>query len=274
MSTLVLLPAPVLPVLLAVHKVDHQETQKVETHLHQQELSVFARLQRMGGRANDASFGITETAALKELIARGIVRRVGRFEVEVAPAGESVREANKPQSGSEVRSTNAPAERVPQDPAVNGDPPGQASVQQRPERITATTSVRKLSYRKLERLRPDRIRGLAARIVERLEVQGPEIRVRTLERLLHAERFPEWADALALLTAKRSITTSGRLITLADPMAAEKLPDPYPQQKVRRKRRRRPRTEWFEARLRRAEELGVPVNDIIELDRGGPRLLG
>jgi hypothetical protein len=229
--------------------------------------AVILRLKGMGGRTNEASFGGVELGSLHRLIDRGIVRRMGRFEIEIAPQAEPVHNVNAA-TGCEPTSPEV----VPE--SSRNQMPDVLPARIQPKGVSGSTTarVRRVSYRKLGYSSEDRIRALAARIIDRLEVAGPEMRVRTLARALHAERFPEWPEALTLLTTRKAVVISGASITLVDHLAGGKLPDPYPQERVKRKRLRRPRTTWFEERLRRAEESRVPINEIIEQDRLGQQV--
>jgi hypothetical protein len=132
-------------------------------------------------------------------------------------------------------------------------------------------TTRKAAYSPLTGMFRDRVRQMAARIVQRLQMNGehdeyrPACSVHTLKRGLHATRYrDEFPAALALLLERNAVRLEDGIVTLLYMAANEHLPDPFDprgrkqveeEKRSKRDRRgRRPRTSWFEELLRRQEQ--------------------
>ena len=127
-----------------------------------------------------------------------------------------------------------------------------------PQPKTTHVHIRKARFRPLQGPLHDRVREMAGRVVNWMQIFGgcshSGVRIctqRTLARGLHAARFPaEWVAALSLLAQRGSITVVGSTVTLTDPLANLTLPSPYPIEPEPRKRRKRPLSEWVKNKIR------------------------
>jgi hypothetical protein len=133
---------------------------------------------------------------------------------------------------------------------------------------------RNLSRREFSHLSP--VGQLAAQIIDRLDCLGSQTTKRTLERSMSAHKLPLWQQAWKMLLAWKCIqlTAGGRrqqIVTLVDlPAWAE------PKTAVKKRRRKRPPTEWFKQRLpeflERDGYAEKTVSAAEEVEYGGPRL--
>jgi hypothetical protein len=113
------------------------------------------------------------------------------------------------------------------------------------------------------------VKQVASRIVEFLSHAGP-VKNEVLYNALHAYKLRAkyfgrdlWLEALKYLG--RSIRIKDGMTELVNEMVSEKLPSPYPKEKVPRKRK--PRTAWFQDVVARAEAAGLPIREQMEIDR-------
>jgi len=115
----------------------------------------------------------------------------------------------------------------------------------------------------------DRSKAIAGRIFEFLAWAGPQTK-RQIERRLHSCRYPEWKDAWEHLLWEGAISVEDGQVKIMDAFADERRRLPHPYAKVpepKKKRRKRPQSEWFRNVYRRSEEEGKAISDILEEDR-------
>jgi hypothetical protein len=225
---------------------------------------VLQAIERLGGRER----GINELSVLyacpkvvsvyetiRQLVASGVLKRLGLYAVQIVKEGP----------------LNVAHPIEPKPPLVQ-----KADVTENPEReptpetkLNATHRVRRA---RSKRLGSDRMRELAARVIDLLAHQCRQreaMPYRTLCRRLSAHRYAEWHAAIDWLTDNGAIRITGGKVEFLDATAKERLelPDTFPAKPRTRPKRRRSRSEWFDALYRRAAETGTPIRALIEQDR-------
>jgi hypothetical protein len=100
-------------------------------------------------------------------------------------------------------------------------------------------------------IQPDHLREMAVRILEFVRASGGTISLRELKRKMNAYRYPGlWEQGFARVRKGGQLSVLGRksvFTLLKRPM--ELRADPVPRRKKRRRRARRPQTDWFKQRL-------------------------
>jgi hypothetical protein len=137
----------------------------------------------------------------------------------------------------------------------------------KPTRDATPRKPRKATYSALVGLWPDRVRQLAGRIIHWVHTNcehdseyQPRCSVRALERGLHANRHPEWSEAVSSLIKRKAVAINAGMLTVTDLLVAEKLPDPFDptgrkakddEKRAKRKSRpKRPLSEWVKQKIR------------------------
>jgi hypothetical protein len=140
---------------------------------------------------------------LKQLVEQGHLESVGSFGVRISPNP-----------------------RTPQ--------PAPVRIPDKPTPLIGTRKPRRASYGRLQGPSSDRIKQMAARILDWLLTNGdndeefkPTSTVRALKRALHAYRLPEFLPAMDLLQQRQAIALAGHRVKVLDPLAVDHLPDAF-----------------------------------------------
>jgi hypothetical protein len=135
--------------------------------------------------------------------------------------------------------------------------------------VAAEVVRRRVRRPQSRRLGTDKGRGLAERIVELLEHEGPRMLYRELCRRLSSHRYSEWMSAITWLEQHKAISLADGWIELIDEGAAERLrlAPPYPEEKPQKPKRNRGQSQWFQERYKQSLRTGQSVSEVIEQER-------